>query len=521
MTDYLRLAQERAPQAPEEQDNPYLPMAREQQSLQHNRARTVIELALKDDPDLAAERLRVSQTSGVPLRVVERNLDELRLKERARSIDLINMAEESPVLYRQLTDPTFTTTSVDDLDTLKNIERSVGRGIAYTMGADGRGGLPTDLGDAAVSIGLGATAGVGEMMFNIAGTINDLIGWQAGARGARAQANASREARSSLGFEGGSSTRDAVKAGLESAGTNLAILPLGLQRNLFTTANQAAAAVAGVMSAGVGADAFLRAREQGRTQVQSLQYAIPEATFEYVFERIPASKLFGDIAANTGLLKTLGKQAVSEGWTEQVTTLAQDFNDWMNLNPDKTLGEFIAERPEAAYQTFIATLVGVGVQTSTIKGINKIIETATDRSLTFERDLLEQQLQLAGASMLRQRSPEQFRAHVQRVVDANEGAKAELYVDAQVLNQLPQELLAQLPESVREQIPGALDANSTVAIPMADVLTLAPGTELEQILNDNARLRPNAPSRVEAELTAQLLAQDAERVLQQAADTSA
>ncbi|MEN9905386.1 MAG: hypothetical protein RLZZ555_1951, partial [Pseudomonadota bacterium] len=133
----------------------------------------------------------------------------------------------------------------------------------------------------------------------------------------------------------------------------------------------------------------------------------------------------------------------------------------------------------------------------------------------------QQQLQLAATSMLRQRSPEQFRTHIQRVVDENEGAKAEIYVDAEVLNQLPQELLAQLPESVREALPGALEANSTVAIPMADVLTVAPGTELEQILNDNARMRPNAPSRVEAELTQQYLAQEAERVLAQAADTSA
>ena len=521
MTDYLRLAQERAPQAQEEQDNPYLPLAREQQSLQQNRARTVIESALKDDPDMAAERLRLSQTAGLPPDVVQRNFEELRVKERARSIDLINMAEESPVLYRQLVDPSFATTSVDDLDTLKNIERSVGRGVAYVMGADGQGGLPKDLGGAAVTLGLGATAGVGEMLFNVAGTINDLIGWQSGAQAARAQANASREARRSFGFQGGSSTRDAIRSGLESAGTNLAILPLGLSRTLFATANQAAAAVAGIMSAGVGADAYLRAREEGRTQVQSLQYAIPEATFEFVFERIPASKLFGDIAANTGLLKTLGKQAVSEGWTEQVTTLAQDFNEWMNLNQDKTLAEFINERPEAAYQTFIATLVGVGVQTSTIQGINKVIEQATNRSLVFEQDLLQQQMQLAAASMLRTRSPEQFRNHIQRVVEANDGAKSEIYVDAEVLNQLPAELLAQLPESVRAALPDALDANSTVAIPMADVLTVAPGTDLEQILNDNARMRPNAPSRIEAELTAQLLQQDAQRVLEQAADTAA
>lgn len=521
MTDYLSLAQQRAPQAAEEQDNPYMPLAQQQQTLQQNRARTVIETALRDDPDLAAERLRVSQTSGVPLRVVERNLDELRVKERARAIDLVNMAQESPVLYRQITDPTFATTSIDDLDTLKNLERSVSKGVRYVMGADGEGGLPSDAVDFAKDVGLGATVGLGKMAFDAAAVVNDLITWDSGAAAARGTAKQLQGVMDRYGSQGTSSTAQAVRSGAQSAGTNLALLPVGLYRGLYATASQAASTVAGLMAGGVGAAAFNEAREQGRNTLQAGVYAIPEAAFEYVFEKIPATKLFGDIAANTGLLKTLGKQTVSEGWTEQVTTLAQDFNQWMNLNPDKTLGQFIQERPEAAYQTFVATLVGVGVQTSTIKGINKIIEKASDTSLKFDQDLLESQMQLAAASMLRQRSPEQFRAHVQNVVDANEGAKKEIYVDGEVLNQLSPELLAQLPESVREALPAALETRSTVAIPMADVLTIAPGTELEQILNDNARMRPDAASRVEAQLTEQYLQQEADRVLQQAADTSA
>jgi Large polyvalent protein associated domain 22 len=521
MTDYLRLAQERAPQSLEPQDNPYLPLAQQAQALGQNRARTVIETALRDDPDIAAERQRLSRTSGVPLNVVERNLEELRIKERARAVDLVTLAQESPVLYRQIADPTFTTTSIDDLDTLKNIERTIGSATAYAMGAKPDGGLATDAVGLAKDVGLGATVGVGRMMFNLAGTVNDLIGWKSGAEAARAQANRAQESMNFFGSQGQSSTAQAVRSGAQSAGQNLALLPLGLSRQLFATANQAAAAVAGAMSAGVGADAYLTAREKGRTQVQALGYAIPEAAFEYVFERIPASKLFGDIAANTGLLKTIGKQTVSEGWTEQVTTLAQDFNEWMNLNPDKTIGQFIQERPEAAYQTFIATLVGVGVQTSTIKGINKVIEQASNQALSFEQDRLQQQMALASQSLLRQRSPEQFRAHVEQVVEANPDTPQQIYVDAEVLNQLPQEVLAQLPETVRAQIPEALDTNSTVAISMADVLTVAPGTELEQVLNDNARMRPNASSRVEAQLAAEMIQQEADRVLAQAADQTA
>lgn len=523
MTDYLRLAHQNVlPQQQDDaEDNPYLSIAREQQALQQRRARTIIETALKDDPELAAERQRLSQTSGLPLRVIERNLEEVRIKERAKAIDLVRMASESPVLYRQLTDPTFTTTAIDDLGTLEKIERAVGKTAAFVMGADGSGGLPA----AAKTVGLGATVGVGKMIFDVAGVVNDLIGWDSGAASARGAAKRMQTYMDENGFQPESSTGQAVKSGLQSAGTNLALLPIGLYRGLYATANQAASTVAGLMSAGVGADAFNRAREQGRSELQAGIYAIPEAAFEFVFERIPASKLFGDIAADETLLRMLGKQMFSEGWTEQVTTLAQDFNEWMNLNQDKPLADYIAERPEAAYQTFVATLVGVGVQTSTIKSIDKIIEKASQQKLQFELDQFNEQLALASQSMLRQRSPEQFRALVQRIVDENTDAKKEIYVDGQVLNQLPADVLAQLPEAVREQIPEAAATNSVVAIPMADVLTVAPGTPLEQILNDNARMTPESLSRVEAqqasEQAQEFLKQEAERVLAQAADQAA
>jgi hypothetical protein len=509
------------PDAPSDLDT-FFSERREQEAVQQqSQVRKAIEFATKDDPELAAERRRLSQSSGLPLRVVESNLEELRAKEKAKAYDLVNLAKTSPILYRQLTDPQFTAESVDDIFTLDNLERSVGNAARYVMGADGKGGLPSDAVDAGKTIGLGATVGVAKMFTDMAAVVNDVIGFESGAAGARRDSKALQSVMDRYGMQAESSTGQAVQSGLQSAGTNLALLPLGLVRGLYATANQAATTVAGLMSAGVGADAFNRAREQDRNKLEAGIYAIPEATFEFVFERIPAAKLFGDIAANTGLLKTLRTQALSEGWTEQVTTLAQDFNEWMNLNQDKTLAEFIAERPEAAYQTFIATLVGVGVQTTTSKGINKVIEKATDTRLNFELDALQQQMQLASQSLLRERSPEQFRNHIQQVVEANEAAKKEIYVDGEVLNQLPQELLEQLPESVRNAISDAVQTNSTVAIPMADVLTIAPGTELEQIINDNARMSPTAASRVESKTAAEMLAKDAERVLQQAADTQA
>ena len=494
-------------------------MLEREASLRQQQTRANIDRALIDDPEIAADRVRLSNAANLPPDLVQRNYEEIKRREQARAIDLTEIAQQSPVLYRQLVDPNFTPAAIDDLDILKRMERGFKRNLDYLT--DTEQGFVEDVLGTQRSIALGLTVGVGASIFDLAGVVNDLIGWQSGAVGAREQAQRARESMRAFGLQGETSTRQAVRAGLESAGQNIALLPLGLSRQLFTSANQAAAAVAGTMSTFVGAEAYNRARELGRSQLEAAAFAIPQAGFEYVMERIPASKLFGDIAANEPFLKLLGKQALTEGWTEQVTTLLQDFNEWMNLNPDKTLTQFLAERPEAAYQTLVATLVGVGVQTSAIKGIDTVIRRATDRQLTFEQDLLRQQMELAANSALRTRSPEMFRTHIQRVVDSEEGATKEIYVDAEALNQLPPELLNQLPPDVQAKLPEATASNSTVAIPMADVLTIAPGSDLETFFNDNARIRPNAPTRAEAQLTEDLLAQEADRVLQQAADQEA
>ena len=488
-------------------------------SQQQTYVRTVIDLASKDNPEAAAERIRLSQSTGLPPEVVARNQQELKRREIARAIDLQRMMRDSPILFRQMTDPTFTAAAIDDLDTLRQIEKSFTNIADYAKSGE----MASDAGGAARSLALGATVGVGKMIFDVFGAATDLVGLDYLAGGYRTMSDNAREAMDAFGMQADTSTGRAIKSGLESAGQNLALLPLGLERGLFQTAEAAGAAVAGAMSVGVGADSYQRARGEGVGRLNSALYGINDAGVEFLMEKIPAGQLFKGIELDNSLLKQFAQQTVTEGWTEQVTTIAQDFNEWMALHPEKTTAEFLAERPEAAYQTFIATLIGTGVQTTAIAGINKLVEKASNQALVYEQDRLKRQLQLAGMSALRERSPEQFRANMAQVVaNAPEGAPTEIHVDAEVLNQLAPEVQALLPESVRAQIPEALAMNATVPISMADVLTIAPGTELEQVLNDNARIgSPEAPSRVEAEKAAEFIQQDAERVLQQAQDQSA
>ncbi|MBB4633209.1 hypothetical protein, partial [Sphingosinicella soli] len=45
---------------------------------------------------------------------------------------------------------------------------------------------------------------------------------------------------------------------------------------------------------------------------------------------------------------------------EQVATVLQDMNTWHAINPEKTVGEYLRERPARAAETAIATLVNAG-----------------------------------------------------------------------------------------------------------------------------------------------------------------
>lgn len=111
----------------------------------------------------------------------------------------------------------------------------------------------------------------------------------------------------------------------------------------------------GLIAAG---NAYDRARDEGLEPGQAAVYAATDGLVEVLTEKIPMARLLGDLAKNSGLMTMLTRQLAAEIPGEQVATLLQDANEWAHLNPEKTLSEFGAERPDAAAQTLIATVVG-------------------------------------------------------------------------------------------------------------------------------------------------------------------
>lgn len=306
---------------------------------------------------------------------------------------------------------------------------------------------------------------------------------------------------------------------------SLALMAPGLAASIATRSERPALAAAYVLTQ---PEAYTRYRARGGTPGEAFIGANLEGIAEVAFEKLPLSTLvnrFGKEA--TG--KWIGEYLIKEGLTEQATTFTQDLIDTAIANPDKTWGEFWAERPEAALRTLVAT----GVASGTIGALNTTVNTIGGRmaqrqsradagmaTALFAEDLQK----LAQASKVRGRDVATFENWVR---EASDGTEAEaVYIEAQKLVEVleqsgldEQQILEALP-SLTATLGEAMATNGDVRIPIEEFAAraekLAPG------LIPHLRIDPNDMSQAEAETYMQS-AQDsmkaeAETIIAQASD---
>jgi GNAT superfamily N-acetyltransferase len=144
-----------------------------------------------------------------------------------------------------------------------------------------------------------------------------------------------------------------VESGLESFGQNLALLPAAMLPG-------GQAAVLSAFGGLTGGQAYQEAREKGLRPEQALPFAASQGVIEVATEKMPLGSLLNDINQKTGFGRMLLNQLKKEIPGEQLATILQDLNEWAVLNPEKPFSSYLADRPSAAAQTFIATVVGTG-----------------------------------------------------------------------------------------------------------------------------------------------------------------
>lgn len=509
------------PEAPPDTQNPFLRVNIEEQRRQQLRA--TLAAAANTNPDEAARAAELGRRTGMPGDVVALNLQRVELQDAVDRAD--EKLQTSPVLrQRMLERPLFAKEARDDIEALSGIEtlfregvwgaRQVAAGVpSFSAGAYG-----------VLETTLRALTPLAEPL---AGTILPENPIRRLAEGVadirRGQQQLAKTTAGPLPEDAGL-VRRGVQSGLQSVGSQAP----GLIASVVTGNPAYALSAAGIS---VGGSEAVEAVEAGMDPAGAIIYGLSQASIEVATEMIPVSRLLGDIGAGTGLLKTLGRQAVAEIPGEQVATILQDLNEWAALNPDKPFSAYLAERPSAAAQTLIATLVGTSVQTTATYALAE----ATDRLGAANQKAREAEQSAQGVqrffeavanTKLAKRDPEALRETVQDVADAN--GTPEVFIDAQAFQQALQQsgqaaqILERMP-TVAEQLREAVATGGDLVVPMGELSSLA-GTQMAQEVIPLVRRDADAMTLAEAQQLgeqAQGLRTAAEQALAAAEDQAA
>jgi len=309
----------------------------------------------------------------------------------------------------------------------------------------------------------------------------------------------------SLGFVG-SSVMGGVQSSFQSLGTLAGFAAMGrpdlaLDAFFLTTFGNASA---DAVNKGVPLD-------------QAVVYGIAQGGIEKATEMIAIKPLVDMLNNKTGFGKQLALFLGKDMLGEQVATFTQDLNDWAVLpeNADKTVGDFWDSRDDAAARTFIASLVGAGIQSGALKtagmAIDKIHrhanrdirERAADGVAAISAKVrLDQAAELAKSSKLNKRSQSLFRDFVQHL-DPQDNAVHLSADDAATFFQSNPEVAAAVQKDAPDVFASMSVAQATggdVKIPVS--VYLANFSEYHDQLGDKLRVGNNRQSFAEYQQSA-------------------
>lgn len=450
-------------------------------------------------PDYEAELARAAKVTGVPLESARADPRTALQQAEAVRLDLDGLTFRAPLTAGFLAEPGNARVAKDDTTALERVEQSL-----------------KNLGDLGKASFFGAAAG------------------SAGALQAMSPGLRLLGVRDPLGLgefddpksEFGryvTALRQASKGASEhympktdnpwAAGVNSGIV------SIFQNAPLTAAAVAtknpgvalGMMGAITGGQGYGDAKDAGKSTGTALRYAGTQGAIEILTEKIPMSQLIGDVAKRTPFFQTLMKNIALEAPGEQIATLAQDFDEWVTLHPDKPMSAFLKERGNAAISTLVATALG---STSNVT-VGKLAEVASRQSekggqaveAQQQAVILEQLNEGAKGSKLRERDPAAFEAFVAQAT--KDGPVEHVYVDPRVLTELLAQgdgvaltdnaALMQSMPSLMPQMDQALALGQDVRIPVSEFAAYAAGSNLSTALIPHLKTDPAGMSLLESE----------------------
>ncbi len=487
--------------------------------------------ALSRNPDEFAKTQRLAERSGLPPEVVERNYGDVF--RRAATREALEKSSGIPVLNGDMflggSAPQAAHLAVlvqDDLDRLSGFERTVHtlKALPAAVQAGGQflsAGLKgaTAAGANVVSAGLsGPLARLGVLDEDYAAQFRDweAAGGQADRAGVRQTMTPTPETYGAYG---------PVLSGIQSLPTSIAALLLGMAPGGQPLA-------VGLFTGAVGGEAYLQGLERGKGQLGSTLFGATQGMIEGATEAIPLARFLKSWQVKQNFGQLLRGQLAAEIPGEQLATFFQDATEWLSLNPDATLGQFLAARPGAAADTLVATLVGTSVQTGAVYPLTRFLEAqGAAQDAQRHAGILQALAELTKATKLQERSPTTFGEYTAAVL-AQEGVGInDIYLDAQALTAtlqqagVPLDDVLKLSPSIREQLAEAQATQGSITIPAAEYAGLVSGTPLDALLLQHVRTAEDGMSLAEAQLfqqvQAQAFADEVERITEDKATADA
>ncbi|MFN3856533.1 MAG: hypothetical protein ACK4RV_02205 [Caulobacter sp.] len=254
------------------------------------------------------------------------------------------------------------------------------------------------------------------------------------------------------------------------AGSVLDVIP-GVAVAVGTKNPWAGLAVAGGQT---GTEAYGRYRERGGTIGESLLGAGGEAAIEVVTERIPMGFLVNRLGKG-GAAQFIGGLLLRDLPLEQVATLTQDALDTAIANPDKTWGEFWQERPEAAMQTAVGTVLQAGVfgGAGALANISNARQQreAQAQAAYRQASYLDEAVAIVGNNALLARSPD----HMREFAESLQGG--DVFIPAEAMRTYLQSLAPSEQQQflndagLQEQFSSASMAGADLVVPLSAYLT--------------------------------------------------
>lgn len=466
------------------------------------------------NPDVEARLQALAKQYAVPVDSVRLQEPDYQRRATVDSIDYQALAKDYPTTAGMIGDPQKAAVSYDDTPNLSAIEKGVrfltnsGRALVSAI---------PQFNASAWGVAQAGADALATLTGPLAGTILPENPFERVSRGIAELRQRQDQTTKDVMPKGTGVLDSGWYSGLQSLGQ------MGLALPAAATGQPQAAL--GILSGITGGQAYGEARDKGLPFQQALPFAASQAAIEYATEKIPVARFLTDIRAGTPFYSMLARNMAAEVPGEQVATILQDLNEWAVLNPEKPFSSYLEERPSAAAQTLIATLVASGGAVSTAKGVELAADRLRGRNTLVQQgmedgDMLAQLSEAAAASKLRARDPETFREFVAQA--AEDGPVQDVYIDVSQLQALAQSgvdlsALAAASPSVAEQLPVAAATGGMVRIPIDEYTTTVAGTEIGDALLPHLKTDPAGMTRAEAETymqdQASQLQQEVERTL--------